>query len=306
MIISASRRTDIPALYSEWFINRLKEGYVLTRNPMNHAQISRIKLSPETIDCIVFWTKDPGPMLEQLSLLDQKGYKYYFQFTLTPYGQELEPNLRTKQELLKTFMRLSERIGRERVLWRYDPIIITDSHTIEYHLEKINDLCGRLADYTEICTISFIDLYAKIKSNKGLSFREVTEDEMFCLAKAFSEAGSRYGLSIRSCCEKMDLSPFGIIPASCIDQRTIERICGYSIEAKRDGNQRPGCGCIQSIDIGSYNTCPNGCRYCYANAGVPSAMKNYLNHNPASAILLGTIGEGEHITDRPVKSLRCI
>ncbi len=305
MIISASRRTDLPAYYSEWFMNRLRAGSVLTRNPMNHAQISRIQLSPELVDCIAFWTKDPSPMLEQLPLLDQMGYRYYFQFTLTPYDEDLEPGLRNKKDILKTFQRLSDRVGRERVLWRYDPIIINDRYRVEFHLDKINDLCSSLSGYTEVCTISFVDLYHKLHPAKGLPFREATEEEMACLAKAFSEAGSRYGLSVRACCEKADLSSYGIRPASCIDQRTIEKVCGYSITGRRDSNQRSGCGCIQSIDIGSYNTCPSGCRYCYANAGIASARRNRDHHDPASELLLGVPGEGEIIRDRVVKSLRC-
>ncbi len=304
MIISASRRTDIPAYYSEWFMNRLKAGFVLTRNPMNHAQISRIMLTPEDIDCIVFWTKDPEPMFTQLPLLDHMGYKYYFQFTLTPYTKDLEPNLRDKKDIIKTFTKLSETIGRERVLWRYDPIIINDSYTVDFHLDKIKEFCGRLGDYTEVCTISFLDLYHKLKSVHRPLLREITEEEMARLAAAFSEAGSRYGFSVRTCCEELDLSSFGISHASCIDQRTIEGICGYSIRGKQDANQRTGCGCIQSIDIGSYNTCPNGCIYCYANYGEASTKKNHESHDPSSELLFGTLRGGELITDRAVKSLR--
>lgn len=124
MILSASRRTDIPCYYSEWFINRLKAGYVFTRNPMNHAQISRINLSPDIVDCIVFWTKDPANMLDRLHILDEIGYKYYFQFTLTPYGKEIECSLREKSQIIETFIKLSETIGKDKVLWRYDPIIL--------------------------------------------------------------------------------------------------------------------------------------------------------------------------------------
>lgn len=303
MIISASRRTDIPGYYSEWFINRLKEGSVLIRNPMNYAQISRIQLSPEVVDCIVFWTKDPEPILERLPLIDRMGYRYYFQFTLTPYGRDLEPELRDKEDILKTFIKLSNTIGRERVLWRYDPVILNDHYTVGYHTNKIYELFQNLSDYMEACTISFVDLYQKFKLSNQI-LREITEEEMHQLASVFSEAGKHFGITVRACCERLDLSRYGISSASCIDLKTIERVCGYRIDGRKDTNQRPGCGCIQSIDIGSYNTCRNGCIYCYGNAGRTSAQKNYEHHNPNSELLIGTVREDEIIRQRNMKSLR--
>ncbi len=308
MIISASRRTDIPSYYSEWFLNRLRAGYVLTRNPMNYSQVSRIRLSPEVIDCIVFWTKDPYPMMDKLPLLDQMGYRYYFQFTLTPYGRDMEHNLRDKNDILKTFRKLSETIGRERVLWRYDPVILNDNLTISYHQEKLEYLCSQLKDCTEVCTISFVDLYRKLKKRNDPSnaahIREIAEEEMGRLAAAFAEAGRRHGITIKSCCEQMDLRGYGIYPGSCIDKAAIDKICGYSIDSRADTSQRPGCGCIQSIDIGVYNTCKNGCSYCYANYSENSVTRNYLSHNPESEILIGTVKEADRVTDREMKLLR--
>ncbi len=301
MILSASRRTDIPAYYSEWFTNRLKEGYVLVRNPMNFAQLSRILLSPEVIDCIVFWTKDPHEMLDKLSLIEELGYRYYFQFTLTPYGKEIERNLREKEEILNTFRRLSDRLGSERVLWRYDPIILNNSLDVEYHTEQFDILCNKLKGYTKQCTISFVDLYHKIKNDLT---RDIPEQDIQKLAGVLSETGRRYGLELRACCEKLDLSRHGILPANCIDKDTVERVCGYSIEAKEDRNQRPGCGCISSVDIGVYNTCKNGCIYCYANYSDASVTKNFLSHKPDSELLTGCVKEGEAIKNREMKSLR--
>jgi hypothetical protein len=301
MILSASRRTDIPAYYSDWFLNRLKEGYVLARNPMNSSQISRIRLSPEVIDCIVFWTKDPLPMIDKLPLFEEMGYRHYFQFTLTPYGKEVERNLRDKEDLLDTFRQLSDRIGSEKVLWRYDPIILNDSFDAMYHIEHFETLCSKLKGYTKRCTISFVDLYHKIKSD---IIRDISEQDMQQLAGIMSEIGSKYGLELMSCCEKLDLSRYGIHPASCIDKATVEQVCGYSIDAKADTNQRTGCGCIQSIDIGVYNTCRNGCIYCYANYSEASVMKNFLSHNPQSELLTGNVREDERIKDREMRSLR--
>lgn len=305
MIISASRRTDIPGFYSEWFMNRLKEGYVLTRNPMNHAQVSKIILSKELIDCIVFWTKDPLKMMDKLTQLDNYGYPYYFQFTLTPYGKELESNLRDKTEILETFIRLSNQIGSERVLWRYDPIILNHNITIDYHKQKFKQLCQTLSGYTKVCTISFVDEYTKLSNVlKSGKIRELTEAEMIQLAKFLSLTGKQYGIEVRSCCEKLDFTAYGIKPASCIDKQTIESITRSSLNVKTDINQRQGCGCISSIDIGVYNTCNNGCIYCYANYSTSSVLNNIRNHNKESNILIGTVHSDEKVTTKQVKSLK--
>ena len=305
MILSASRRTDIPAYYSEWFMNRLKEGYALTRNPMNYAQVSKIPMSPDVIDCIVFWTKDPANMIDKLPLLDEMGYKYYFQFTLTPYGKDIERGVRDKTDIIKTFIQLSKAIGKNRVLWRYDPIILNDTLTVEYHSEMFEILCSQLCDYTKICIISFVDMYSKLdKAVKSNLIREITKSEMMQFAAIFSEIGRKYGIELRACSEKMDLSGYGIHPASCIDKNTIEKVCGYTIDAKTDINQRPTCGCIQSIDIGAYNTCKNGCSYCYANYSDATIEINCLKHNHCSDILIGKVGADEKIMERKMKSLK--
>lgn len=305
MILSVSRRTDIPSYYSDWFINRICEGFVLTRNPMNQAQLSRIDLSKDLIDCIVFWTKDPYPMLDKLPVLDLMGYNYLFQFTLTPYGKDIEKNLRDKKDIILTFQKLSDMIGKDRALWRYDPIILNNKLTIEYHIKHFEELCMRLCGYTDRCTISFVDLYTKInKPVKDGLIREITGEESKTLAKCFSEIAGKYNIKLYACCEKLDLSEYGVNPGSCIDKSVIEKICGYSLDVKKDANQRPGCGCIQSIDIGVYNTCKNGCIYCYANYSMTSVEKNYRNYNPKSGLLSGTVREDEKINERKIWSFK--
>lgn len=305
MIISASRRTDIPGYFSEWFMKRLQAGYVLTRNPFNHAQISKTILSPGTIDGIVFWTKDPINMMNKLEELNALGYSYYFQFTLTPYGYHpdskwIEPNLREKKEIIKTFQQLSIMLGEDRVLWRYDPILITRELTIDYHMDMFAMLCSKLEGYTKICTISFVDLYSKInKRVKPLGMQELTEKQMHDMAGALAKIAQNHGIEVRACCETIDLSTDGVKPAACIDKELVERICGHAITAKKDKNQRGECGCIQSVDIGVYNTCKNGCLYCYANHSEASIYNNCFKHNPNSDILIGVIGEDERINERP-------
>ncbi len=294
MILSASRRTDLPGYFSEWFFNRLKEGYALYRNPMNHGQVCRVDLSVENIDGIVFWTKDPEPMMDKLDLLDRMGYSYYFQFTLTPYGKETEPYLRDKWDILATLRQLSDRIGKKRVLWRYDPIILNDRYTMDYHRQQFAAYCKELAGYTDICTISFVDRYSKLsKSVKEQVIKEISAKEMHCLAAELVQLAKPHQIELRACCEAIDLSEDGVNPAACIDKEIMEQVCGHSIKVKRDRSQRVGCGCAQSVDIGAYNTCKNGCVYCYANHSEASILKNCERHDKSSPMLIGNINEEE-------------
>lgn len=301
MILSASRRTDIPCCYGEWFLGRLREGYALVRNPMNHAQVSRIPLSPTLVDGIVFWTKDVHNFLPYLQEIDAMGYRYYFQFTLTPYGRELEPGLRSKRDILHTFLALSERIGKERVLWRYDPIILNDEWTAERHTEAFAKLCARLSPYTQRVTISFVDQYKNIRSE---GIRPLTAEEILLLGERFGRIAAEHQLPIITCCEDADLSAFGIGHGSCIDAALLEQLCGCPLNIVADKNQRGGCGCVESIDLGTYNTCPNGCLYCYANRSTASAAANYKRCDPKSPLLCDHLKDGETPRERNVKTHR--
>ena len=299
MIISASRRTDIPNHYSAWFLNRLREGFVLTRNPFNHAQISKVPLNREVVDCIVFWTKDPKNMMPYLKEIDEKGYKYYFQFTLTPYGKDIERNLREKSELISTFIELSKLIGREKVIWRYDPIILTEDINIDYHKEQFLSMVEKLSPYTKTVVISFVDMYKKIKSKM---IRGITMEEIQAIAEYIGKTAKKHGLIPRACCEEVDLTPYGIERSSCIDKDLVELIGGERLNIKNDNNQRKFCRCVDSIDIGAYNTCINGCVYCYASYNGQSTIDRYKGHDPYSELLTGNVSGDEKITVRNVKS----
>lgn len=304
MILSVSRRTDIPNYYSEWFFNRLKEGYVLVRNPMNIHQVSKISISPAIVDCIVFWTKNPAPMLEHLHELDN--YHYYFQFTVNSYGTDIEPNVPQKSSsVINTFQKLSEKIGPDRVIWRYDPILINDYYTIDYHTKYFAELARRLQGYTKKCTFSFIDFYEKIENNaKNLSFKPLSKGDKSILAKNLSETASFWGLKIDTCSEDIDLSALNISHATCIDNHLIEDITGYRLTAEKDKGQRPACGCVSSVDIGMYNTCLNGCKYCYANYSMNTVANTIKKHDKHSPLLYGQLTSEDKITERAVKSLK--
>lgn len=304
MIISASRRTDIPTYYSEWFFNRLKEGYVLVRNPMNAHQISKIILSPDVVDGIVFWTKNPMPMLNKLDRL--KDYKYYFQFTLNSYGQDVETHVPSKQNsIIPAFKKLSDTIGPERVIWRYDPVFLNETYTPEYHLRYFEQLSKILHPYTRKCTFSFIDMYRNTEKNvKGLEIQKFPIEQQKNLAKHFAEIAHSYGLNIDTCAEGIDLEQYGIQHARCIDDRLLSKLIGCPLTVGKDKNQRLECGCIESIDIGTYNTCRNGCLYCYANYSSKSVQTNSQKHNPNSPLLFGEIGADDKITERKVSSCK--
>ena len=306
MILSVSRRTDVPNYYSDWFINRLKEGFLYVRNPMNTHQISRINLSPEVIDCIVFWTKNPANMLGKLEYLQD--YAYYFQFTLTGYGRDIEPNLPDKRkELIPAFQKLSEKIGKEKVIWRYDPILLSDKYTADYHLRAFEEIAGNLAGYTEKAVISFVDLYEKTwRNTRGLGIRLATEKEMMGLAAEMARIASKYNLEIESCAEQWDFQKVGIQRGSCIDKKLIERIIGCRLTGQKDKNQRKECGCFESVEVGAYNTCLNGCRYCYANFSDEKVKENIKLYSQDAPLLCGNIGPDDKITDRKMKSLKNI
>ena len=286
MIISCSRRTDIPAFYSDWFMNRLREGYVLVKNPVNPKQIRQLSLKPGDVDCIVFWTKDPEPMLDKLNLLQD--YQYYFQFTLTPYGKEMEPNLPQKKQNIESFLKLADKIGAKRVIWRYDPILFTDNISIGYHVDRFGKFAGQLAGYAEKCVISFIDMYRHIHSRAvGLNVRPPSEAEMHLLAREIASIAQSCGMLVETCAEEIDLSGYSIEHGRCIDDRLIALLTGRELKVKKDIKQRKLCGCVESCDIGEYNTCPHCCRYCYANTGEKKVEKNRSLHSKQSPFLIG-------------------
>jgi hypothetical protein len=305
VIISASRRTDIPAFYSEWFINRLKAGFVYTQNPRNPNRITSVTLSTDVVDCIVFWTKNPRPMLSKLDTIDKMGYPYYFQFTITPYDHHVEKGLPAKSEIMENFKELSDRIGKHRVVWRYDPVIISREFSEQYHFDTFDKMCDILGGHTNKCIFSFIDLYAKIReSMKGFADYEVNTLQKNQIAQGFSKIAKAHKLVLETCAETIDLGLSGAHRTSCIDSNMIENIIGCPIRGKKDPNQRPVCGCIESVDIGAYDCCSHGCIYCYATTSENMLRKNMLVHDPHSPLLVGYPHGDEIMTAREAKSLK--
>lgn len=303
MIVSVSRRTDIPAFYSDWFFNRIKEGFVYVVNPMNLKQVSKVELSPEKVDCFVFWTKNATPMIDRLDEL--KEYNYYFQYTITSYGKDVEKGILDKKKIIESFKKLSTKIGKEKVILRYDPILLSKKYSIEYHCEKFEKLCSQLNGYTEKCVISFIDLYKKTERNtKELNLIPMGIDQIQEISQKLSSIAKKYNISIETCSEGYDLTKFGINKGKCIDDKLISKIIGYELNVKKDNTQRDVCGCVKSVDIGQYNTCRHHCLYCYANFNYNQVEYNYKLHNKNNPLLIGDVRKDAKITTRDMKSIK--
>lgn len=290
MILSVSRRTDIPAFYADWFMNRVKAGYVYVRNPFNANQISNIPLNPDIVDCIVFWTKNPKPLLPYMPEINRiyQG-AFYFQYSINGYGHEIEPAVPDLEERIQTFRELSTAYGQVRMIWRYDPIFLSEKYTMDWHIKNFESLLEQLKGYTDTCVISFVDMYEKTKKNtKDYGIRGLTVAEMNEVAAEFSRIAQNSGITIKTCAEAIDLDKYGIQHNSCIDGDLIEKIIGWEIRAK-DDKQREHCGCIECADIGLYNTCKHGCRYCYANFNAERVQRAVQEHNPQGELLTGAL-----------------
>ncbi len=297
MIISASRRTDIPAFYSDWFFERIREGRVLVRNPMRFHNLSEIDLSPGAVDAIVFWTKNPTPMLDRLGLLSE--YRFCFQFTLNSYGDDIETNLVSKNRLVPAFRRLSELTSPERVIWRYDPIFLTPKYSVGWHLEYFGRLASLLSGYTKRCTISFLDLYKNTEKNLASArLLPMSLDDVRLIARGISEIARENGMSVFTCAEEYNLDEFGIAHGSCVGAEFIEKLTGKKLQARKDRYQRGGCLCVESVDIGAYNTCENGCKYCYANYSPWQIGRNRAAGDTKSPLITGNVTPEDIIRKR--------
>lgn len=298
MIISASRRTDIPAFYSQWFMQRIRAGFFYRVNPFNSNQLSGFSLKAEDVDAICFWSKNPEPLIQHLDELEQRGFNYYFQFTLNPYGPEFEPHLPALDQRIATLRELARRITPQRVIWRYDPVILTSVTPISWHLEQAEQLAGQLAGSTCRLMFSFYDHYGKGQGRLGkalhdsaISLEDITAPEKRAelqqLVSGFKGIAEHYHLQLFTCSEELNLSSFGVAHGACIDGSLIRELFGSVSAFNKDKNQRPACGCVESVDMGSYNSCRFRCRYCYANFNPGIIESNCRRHDPQSPLLLG-------------------
>jgi len=305
MIISASRRTDIPALYPRWFTNRLRAGYCVVPNPFDARQVTQVSLLPEEVDVIVFWTRNPRPLFASLDELEAHGYRYYFQYTLMDNPRLLDEHNPPAIAALDTFRRLADRTGPGRVIWRYDPIVLSSLTPPDFHRRTFERLARALRGYTGRSVISLLDVYGKTRKRlRGLAAQGVQliplwegadplraapsglpegtdlPEWLACLMRDLAQMAQANGMEMVSCAEELDLQPYGIRPGKCIDDDLIARVFGLEVSQAKDPGQRKACGCVQSKDIGMYDSCLLGCRYCYATSSFEKARQNYLRHDP--------------------------
>ncbi|MBF0550106.1 MAG: DUF1848 domain-containing protein [Deltaproteobacteria bacterium] len=296
MIISASRRTDIPAFYAKWFHHRIIEGYLTVPNPFNPHQVTRVSLRPQDVEVIVFWTRHPRPILPYLTDLTRRGYRFYFLYTILHNPRLIDPKSPPPRVAVDTLKRLSQIIGPDRVIWRYDPIILTTLTDLEFHIQAYARLAQELRTHTFRSVISTVDLYNKAKkriqdmTKQGVcvrSFDELEPDRIGRFFQQLARLAQKNGMELTSCAEKLALRPYGIPAGKCIDDAYIKKVFDLDLADKKDPHQRPACGCIPSQDIGMYDSCLFGCRYCYATRSFDLSRKNYRQHQPHSPSMLG-------------------
>jgi len=294
MIISASRRTDIPAFYSKWFMSRVEDGNVMVRNPIYPRNITEIILKPERIDAIVFWTKNPQNFIQYLPELDDRGFFYYFLFTVTPYGNDFEAKVPPKNQMIEVFQKLSGILGKDRVIWRYDPIIFTKKTNENYHLDQFYNIASALKNCTFQCITSFMVEYKKcIRNMLGMQIEHpdyLRKKSLLCTLKSISES---FGMSLKLCADEETIE--GIEKACCIDPVLISNRTGKHLKNKKDISQRVQCCCNESIDIGVYNTCLHQCLYCYANYNTEKVSDTVSAHLSNSPLLVGELNGNENI-----------
>ncbi len=295
MIINTGNRTDIPAFYSEWFYNRIREKYVLVRNPYYREQVIKYTLTPDVVDVLCFCTKNPEPMLSRLFEIEK--FRQFWFVTITPYGKDIEPFVPNIENVIKSFKILSKCVGVNSVGLRYDPIFINEKYTLDFHIKNFEEMLFELSGHTKQCVISFIDLYEKTKRN----FKEVKavkKQEQEQLVKEFVKIGQKYGIDILTCSENVDLQKFGVDVSGCMTKSVLEKAIGATLDIpKGKKTSRESCNCLLGNDIGEYNTCGHACLYCYANYDMAIVNKNKRNHNPLSPLLIGHLEEGDIVKE---------
>lgn len=302
MIVNTGARTDTAQWYAPWLLRRFEEGFVFVRNPLFPHKVSRLELDPAVVDCVEFCSKNYAPLLPRLSEITSR-FNTHFHYTITAYGRDIEPLVPSIEDSVETLLDLERLVGARRICWRYDPVLLSDTYTIERHLETFDYLCGRLAGHVDRCIFSFVERYKKLEQNFP-ELAELTPDDRDALAAGLGRIAAEHGIPIQTCGNNGLWPQYGIAASGCTTLAMLGAANGVEFRELRHKGQRAGCGCFESRDIGAYDSCPNGCRYCYANRSPEKARENYrLNHDPESPLLLGHLSDGDEISFSDQKSL---
>ena len=293
MILNTGARTDTVQYYTKWLLQRFAEGYVLTRNPLFPNKVLRYDLTPEKVDCVVFCSKNYRPILPRLHEITDR-FHTYFHYTITAYGKDVEPGVPTIQESMKTLIALSQLVGKQRVAWRYDPVLLTEKYTIARHMDTFEQMAKVLAPYIGRCIFSFVEMYKKLESNMP-ELLPLSQREKDVLAQGLGQIAKRYGISIQTCGTNGDYTRYGIHTSGCMTLDILGKANGIAFKHLKHKGMRQGCHCMESRDIGAYDTCLNGCKYCYANKNPHKAFANFKYHDPTSPLLLGNLQPSDTI-----------
>lgn len=293
MILFASGRTDIPAFYSNWFINRVEAGFVDVRNPFNQKLVSRIYFSD--VDLIMFCSKNPLPMINKLDILK---VPVLFHVTITPYGKDVEPNIPDKRLIIEGVKKLSLVLGIDNVVVRYDPIFLSDKYNVDYHIKAFDKLCKNLNGYVNKIIVSFMDEYKNVRSNKNiLKYRVITREDYKKIGEAFSKSAHDNGMSVQTCFEDEDLTEYGFVKGECLSHELAYILTGKKFKSSNVRKEKK-CECVQMVDIGDYNSCMHMCKYCYANYDEKAVSNNFERHDDNSSLLIGSIQRDDVIKVR--------
>ncbi|ERT09701.1 hypothetical protein M595_0328 [Lyngbya aestuarii BL J] len=289
-IISASRRTDIPAFYSQWFLNRIEAEFCHRLNPVS-KQVYRVSLRPEDCLAIVFWTRYPRQLMPYLDLLKNRGYCFYFHFTITGYQKAIENHNPPLKLAIQAFQELSQQLSSHQVQWRYDPIILSNITPESYHVKQFDYLSQQLEGYTQRCYFSFVDFYQKTERNLGkvarqnqIQFQHPTLEQQKQLVEKIRDIATSRGITLYSCCNDQ-LVGEGVEKAHCIDFDLLQKLQPDIHHRLKAAPTRQDCGCVESADIGVYETCTFGCQYCYATNKHETAVKRLQEHDPSDTVL---------------------
>lgn len=294
MIINTGGRTDTVQYYTQWLLNRFSEGYVLSRNPLFPNKVTRYELTPDQVDCVVFCSKNYKPILPQLHEITDK-FHTYFHYTITAYGKDIEPGVPSIGESIETLIALSKQVGKERIAWRYDPVLLTERYTVETHLQTFEQMASVLAPSLDRCIFSFVEMYKKLAVNMP-ELIPLTEQDKETLAEGLGAIAKKYGIYLQTRGTNGDYTRYGIHSSGCMTLEILGQANGIKFKSLKHKGMREGCHCIESRDIGAYDTCMNGCKYCYANKNPRKAFENYKLHNPKSALLLGELKPTDTVT----------
>ena len=295
MIINVGGRTDIVNYYSEWLFKRFEQGFVYSRNPFYPNYVYKYTLNPDIVDCVIFCSKNYAPVLKDFHKISDK-YNVFCHYTITAYGKDIEPNVPDIEESIRTLINLSQIVGKQRIAWRYDPILLTDFYTVKKHLETFEYMTEKLSTHVAFCIFSFVEMYKKLEKNMPeiIPFSDTDKKEILT---GIGEISKKYNLRVQTCAGKEDYSSYGIMQSGCITSEILAKANNLSFKKVAHKGNRKNCKCMPSRDIGAYDTCPNGCKYCYANKNPDIAYKNMLLHNPTSPILIGNIKDTDVIVE---------